>query len=246
MAGALIRVSNKLPFFCELHCLGSLFSSCSGIRTSGKSDTAELGPSFCFLFRQISKWISGKWGLWWEQRTGHGLYCLGRIPTPCSCHPKATARVQECLGPSLPRTPSSRPLVSIGSLRFQSLRQPHTRAQGASSLGSSPMTQQLSVHTTGHPVTQRTACFCLLIRLLLFAPGITIHWLELFSFKLYLTWFMICQWGGSRGLWASRPPGPVHRWSCLTHWVVGAKVPVLKVNTLGLEEGEHLSKSPSS
>ena len=34
-AGALIRVSKKLPFFCVLHCLGSLLSSSSGIRTSG-------------------------------------------------------------------------------------------------------------------------------------------------------------------------------------------------------------------
>ena len=34
-AGALTRVSNKLPFFCELHCLGSLLFSLSGIQISG-------------------------------------------------------------------------------------------------------------------------------------------------------------------------------------------------------------------
>ena len=34
-AGALTQGSNKLPFFCELHCLGSLLSSRSGIQTSG-------------------------------------------------------------------------------------------------------------------------------------------------------------------------------------------------------------------
>ena len=35
---ALTRVSNKLPFFCELHCLGSLLSSRSGIQTSGRTN----------------------------------------------------------------------------------------------------------------------------------------------------------------------------------------------------------------
>ena len=37
---ALTRVSNKLPF-CELHCLESLLSSCSGIRTSGRTSKSR-------------------------------------------------------------------------------------------------------------------------------------------------------------------------------------------------------------
>ena len=44
MAGALAPVSNKLPFFCELHCLGSLLSSRSGIQTSDKTHTTHAKP----------------------------------------------------------------------------------------------------------------------------------------------------------------------------------------------------------
>ena len=41
-AGALARVSNKLPF-CKLHCRGSLLSSRSGIQTSGKTFGGSSG-----------------------------------------------------------------------------------------------------------------------------------------------------------------------------------------------------------
>ena len=136
-----------------------------------RKDTAESGHRFCFLFRQISRWAFGKCGLWGEERTGSGLYCLGVTATPCSCHPKPMARVP---GPSLPQDAFLKSSSFHQSLPFQSLRQGHTWAQGTSSLGS-PVTHQLSVHTTGHPITQRTACFYLLIRLPLFAPGIAIH-----------------------------------------------------------------------
>ena len=40
--GALTQVSNKLPFFCELHCLGRLLSSCSGIQTSDITQTIPI------------------------------------------------------------------------------------------------------------------------------------------------------------------------------------------------------------
>ena len=62
MAGALTRVSNKLPFFCELHCLGSLLSSRSGIQTLG-------------IIRRKILYTETKLTMWWQPGRS-GVHCV--------------------------------------------------------------------------------------------------------------------------------------------------------------------------
>ena len=57
-AEALARVSNKLPFFCELHCLGSLLSFRLGIRTSGITDGLWIR---CRAQELCSSWQFDSW-----------------------------------------------------------------------------------------------------------------------------------------------------------------------------------------
>lgn len=95
----------------------------------------------------------------------------------CSCHPKPMTRVWENLNHHYPlhpcpRMPSSHPQVSISPLLSDPSSQ-CTPGLGAPPSLCLPCGCQCSVHKTEHPITLKTACSCLLIRLPLFALSIT-------------------------------------------------------------------------